>query len=400
MEAVVKEIKKNIGQKEFIALMAALMSFAALSIDSMLPALNIIGSSLGVTNPNDNQLIIAILFLGMGVGQLLFGPVSDAYGRKLAMYIGIITFFIGGVASYYAQTFDMMLFGRFIQGVGAASAKIISTAMVRDRFSGNQMAKTMSLIMIIFVLVPAFAPTIGQVILSFGNWRDIFLSMLALSVICLAWFYFRQEETLDLDNRRPLSFEKIKAASIEALTHPKTLGYTIASGLVFGAFIGYLTSSQQIIQIKYGLGDKFPIAFGVCAIAIGFSSFLNSRLVEQFGMRRLCLIALSGITFMAIIFSVITFYTNGLPPFYIFYSYLILTLFSFGLLFGNFGALALEPMGHIAGTANSVFSSVQILISAAIGGAIGQSYNGTVTPMAIGFLTCSVLSLIITLRTK
>lgn len=400
MEAVLTKIHKKIGAREFIALMASLMSLAAISIDSMLPALNLIGKSLGVTNPNDNQMIISMIFLGMGVGQLLFGPLSDATGRKPAMYVGILTFLVGGLISYYSQSFHVMLIGRFIQGVGAASAKIISTAMVRDRFSGNQMAKTMSLIMIIFILVPAFAPTIGQVILKFGDWRMIFLVMLGMGLMSFIWLFVRQEETLPFEKRRPLSLTKLKAASLETIKHPATVGYTIAAGLVFGAFIGYLTSSQQIIQIRYGIGDKFPIAFGVCALSIGISSFLNSRLVEQLGMRKLCLVALSALSIVAIIFNIIVFFTNGLPPFFIFYGYLLFSLFSFGLLFGNFSALALEPMGHIAGTANSIISSFQILLSASIGGVIGQLYNGTVTPIAIGFLVCSILSLWITVKTK
>lgn len=396
----IEPIEKKIGQKEFIALMAALMSFAALSIDSMLPALNLIGESLGVTNPNDNQMIISFIFIGMGIGQLMFGPISDAIGRKRAMYIGIGTFFIGGVISYTAVSFEVMLLGRLIQGLGAASAKIITTAMVRDRFSGNVMAKTMSLIMIIFVLVPALAPTLGQLILEFGGWREIFLVMLFLAVFNFAWFSTRQEETLIEEKRRPLSVEKIKEAALETIKHPATVGYTLAAGLIFGAFIGYLNTSQQILQLQYGLGDKFPIAFGVLALGIGLSSFVNSKLVENLGMKKLCTAALSILSIIAIIFNIIVYFTNGLPPFFVFFGFLLLSLFNFGLLFGNFSALALEPMGHIAGTANSVISSVQILISAVIGSTIGQLYNGTVVPIAIGFLVCSILSLIIVKRVK
>ncbi|EPZ49671.1 drug resistance transporter, Bcr/CflA family [Bacteriovorax sp. BAL6_X] len=400
MDLSVEEVEKKIGRREFITLMAALMSFAALSIDAMLPALNLIGQSLGVQNPNDNQMIISFIFLGMGVGQLFFGPISDAIGRKPAMYIGIAIFFIGGLISLNAHSFSMMLVGRFTQGLGAASAKIISTAMVRDRFSGKLMAKTMSLIMIIFVLVPALAPTIGQVILSFGGWRDIFLIMLVIAVVCLTWFTLRQEETLHEEYRRPLSYKKIKDAAFETLSHPITISYTLASGLVFGAFIGYLNTSQQILQIKYGLGEDFPLAFGVLASFIGLSSFLNSRLVEEFGMKKLCRLALTTISLIAITFNIILIFTGGLPPFFLFYGFLLLSLFSFGLLFGNFIALALEPMGHIAGTANSVVSSVQIIISATIGGLIGQMYSGDVTPIALGFLICSTLSLFIVLKVK
>ncbi|WP_419172459.1 multidrug effflux MFS transporter [Halobacteriovorax sp.] len=396
----IEATQKKISQKEFIALMAALMSFAALAIDSMLPALNLIGESLGVVNPNDNQMVISFIFIGMGIGQLLFGPISDAIGRKPSMYIGIGTFFFGCIISYSATTFNLMLLGRLIQGLGAASAKIISTAMVRDRFSGNVMAKTMSLIMIIFVLVPALAPTLGQLILSFGGWRDIFLFMIFLAIINFAWFSTRQEETLIEEYRRPLSFSKIKEATLETVKHPATVCYTLAAGLIFGAFIGYLNSSQQILQLKYGLGDKFPIAFGVLALAIGLSSFLNSKLVEEMGMRKLCETALTVLTIVAIIFNIIVYFTNGNPSFYLFYGFLLLCLFNFGLLFGNFSALALEPMGHIAGTANSVISSVQILISALIGSTIGQLYNETVTPIAIGFLVCSMLSLFIVKKVK
>ena len=287
------------SKTEFITLMALMMSFIALAIDAILPAFNPIATDLKLANPNDAQLLISSIFFGMSFGLISFGPYSDSYGRKPAIYIGVGIFAIGCAISYFAQTFEVLLISRLIQGFGAASARVITMAMIRDRFSGNTMAQLMSLIMMVFILVPALAPLLGLGILQIGSWRDIFLAMLALAIICFVWFATRQEETLKKENRLPFSFASFLNGSKETVKHKIAFPLTIASGIIFGAFVGYLSSTQQILQNLYGLGDKFPFYFGALALSIGFISYLNSHLVKRFGMYKMCVFALAGISILS-----------------------------------------------------------------------------------------------------
>jgi MFS transporter, DHA1 family, multidrug resistance protein len=270
--------------------MAMMISLVAMSIDSMLPALDQIGNELGSINPNDNQLIIATLFFGFAVGQLFFGPLSDSTGRKPAILIGLVLFLIGCIQSYLAQDFYTMLVGRFVQGLGVASPRTVSSALIRDLYSGPQMARMMSLIMSVFILVPVIAPAVGQGIIAISNWRMIFGMLLIMALVVLVWFYKRQPETLPKNRRHAFSAKRIAVAFKETFLTRITIGYTVISGLVFGAFSGYLISSQQILQIQYKLGDRFPIYFGVLAICIGAATLTNARLVMGFGMYRLTLI--------------------------------------------------------------------------------------------------------------
>lgn len=376
---------KEIGQKEFVALMAMLMSFVALAIDSMLPALGQIGQSLNVRNANDTQLVISTIFLGMGFGLMIFGPLSDSYGRKPAIYGGISIFVLGCLLSYYAQSFEIMLIGRALQGLGAASSRVITLAMIRDKYEGNAMAKIMSLIMIIFILVPALAPSIGQGILMIGDWRDIFSFMAAFAAVGFIWFFIRQPETLKPEHKHPFKLRTVVDGIKETLKNKTARSFTIASGLIFGGLVGYLSSSQQILQVQYGLGDLFSIYFGGLALSIGAASFANSKWVEKYGMLKLCLKSLKLLTLLAMLFIPVTYYFQGHPPLALFMAYLLVTFFCFGILFGNFNALAVEPLGHIAGVANSVISSLQTLMSMLLGSTIGYFYNGTIFPLIIGF---------------
>jgi DHA1 family bicyclomycin/chloramphenicol resistance-like MFS transporter len=383
---------------QFISLMGILMSFVALAIDAMLPALGEIGRDLHVKNPNDVQLVVSSIFLGMSVGLMFFGPYSDSYGRKPAIYIGMAIFMTGCLISIYSTTFEIMLIGRVLQGVGAASCRVVTLAMIRDKFEGTTMAKIMSLIMIIFILVPALAPSIGQIILLVSNWRAIFIFMLFLGVISTLWLMLKQDETLDMDKRLPFSLKTIFNGIRETLTNKISRNYTIASGLIFGAFVGYLSSSQQILQVQYNLGKYFSLVFGLLALSIGASSFANSKWVEKYGMEVLCKKSLIVLVCLAGIFLPIFYMLNGHPPLIAFVAYLMMTFFCMGILFGNFNTLAIQPLGHIAGVANSVISSLQTLISVILGGTIGHYYNGTVLPLVAGFLIFGACSLLIIVR--
>lgn len=389
---------KSTGQKEFIILMAMLMSMVALTIDAMLPALIQISTSLNAEHINDGQLIVGTVFLGMALGQMIYGPMSDAYGRKPAIYLGIIIFLIGDIISITAQDFNIMLLGRILQGMGAASCRVVTLAMIRDCFEGKEMAKVMSLIMMMFIMVPAIAPAIGQGILLFAGWRSIFIFLLVFGLTAFIWLALRQKETLLDKDRIPLSINNIYSGIKETLSTTTTRNYMISGGIMFGAFIGYLTSSQQILQIQYDLGKLFPIYFGILALAIGISSFINSKLVMHFSLEKLCIFALAAICGLSLMFFGLTIVFDGNPSLWFLMPYLIGMFFGFGILFGNFNTLAVQPLGHIAGMANSVISTVQTLISVIIGSFIGQSYDGSVQPLTVGFLVCASLTLVIVIR--
>jgi DHA1 family bicyclomycin/chloramphenicol resistance-like MFS transporter len=388
----------SVSSKEFIALMAMVMSLMALAIDAMLPALSAIGSSLNVLDPNDNQLIISSVFLGMSLGLMLYGPISDAYGRKKSIYLGVFIFLIGDLISLFAQDFSVMILGRLLQGFGAAACRVVSIAMIRDRFSGKEMASVMSLIMMTFIMVPALAPLLGQGILFFAPWQAIFGLLFIFALSTMVWLHFRQAETLAAENRIAFSYKNVKSGILETVCHPVARAYTFAGGIIFGSFVGYLSSVQQIFQVQYLSGDMFAVYFGLLALALGLASFSNSKLVHKFSMEGLCRVSVSILSVLSILFFVYAYAHEGQPPFTAFMIYLALNFFCFGILFGNFNTLAAHPLGHIAGVANSVISMISTLISVLIGGLIGQLYNGTIQPLVLGFAACGILSWLIIVR--
>jgi DHA1 family bicyclomycin/chloramphenicol resistance-like MFS transporter len=388
----------SVSSKEFIALMAMVMSLMALAIDAMLPALSAIGSSLNVLDPNDNQLIISSVFLGMSLGLMLYGPISDAYGRKKSIYLGVFIFLIGDLISLFAQDFSMMILGRLLQGFGAAACRVVSIAMIRDRFSGKEMASVMSLIMMTFIMVPALAPLLGQGILFFAPWQAIFGLLFIFALSTMMWLHFRQAETLAPKNRIAFSYKNVKSGVLETVCHPVARSYTFAGGIMFGSFVGYLSSVQQVFQVQYLSGDMFAVYFGLLALALGLASFSNSKLVHTFSMEGLCRVSVSILSVLSVLFFAYAYAYEGQPPFTAFMIYLALNFFCFGILFGNFNTLAVHPLGHIAGVANSVISMISTLISVFIGGLIGQLYNGTILPLVLGFAVCGILSLLIIVR--
>lgn len=380
---------------EFVVLVALMISLVALSIDAMLPALPMIASELGATRENDRQLVISALFLGLASSQLVYGPLSDSFGRKPTIYAGIFIFMAGCVLSIFASSFWIMLVGRFLQGAGAAGPRVVSVAMVRDRFHGRAMARVMSLTMTVFILVPVFAPTLGQAILLVAPWRVIFVLLLALAVLVAVWFWKRQPETLARERRTPFSLPRVASAVIETCTNRAAAGYTLAAGFMFGAFIGYLNSSQQIFQELYGMGRLFPVIFGVLALAIGVSSALNARLVMKLGMRYLCNLALRVLAASSVVFAIVTLLSSGVPPLWALMAYLLASFFCVGVLFGNFNALAMDPLGHIAGVASAVIGSLTTFISLALGTLIGALYDGTLFPLAAGFAALGIVAMLI-----
>ncbi len=295
---------------EFVALVALMISLVALSIDAMLPALATIGAELGARQANDAQLILSALFLGLAFAQVIYGPLSDSFGRKPTIYLGFGLFIGGCLLSALATSFAAMLIGRFLQGIGAAGPRIVTIAMVRDLYEGRAMARIMSSVMAVFILVPALAPGIGQLILMVASWRAIFGAFLAVASIAVVWFGIRQPETLSAAHRASFSLRRIAGAAREVCGHPVAFGYTLAAGLIFGALIGYLTSAAQIFQGQYGLGERFPIYFAALALAIGLASWCNSRLVMRYGMRLLSGVAVVGLGALSVGFFAIALGTG------------------------------------------------------------------------------------------
>lgn len=379
-----------VGPREFIVLMALLMSVVAISIDAMVPALGTIGADLGTTSPNQAQYIISCIFFGMAIGQLICGPMSDAYGRKRVLFSTIVLYLIGSVVCFSAHTLPVMLVGRFLQGLGVAGPYVSSVSVIRDKFHGRQMAKIMSLVMMIFIMVPAVAPALGQTILFLASWRAIFLLYIIYALVIIGWVGLRLEETLPPKHRVKFSVANILKGVTKVLSNRESLCYMICMGFVFGGLMGYLNSCQQIFQGHYALGPYFALCFGGLALTFGASSLVNSKLVEKHGMRPLCRRALLINIGVSAVFLGINLLMA--PPLWMFLIYLAIIFFNFGMLFGNLNALAMEPMGHIAGLASAIIGAFSSVLSLLVGTLIGQLYNDTLVPITAGFLVLGALS--------
>ena len=390
-----KAPQKPLSSVEFISLLALMISIIALATDMMLPALEIIGKDLNVANPNDTQLIISSLFLGLAAGQLLAGPLADSYGRKPVIYFGYLIFIIGCLLSISATDHTTMLIGRVLQGFGAAFPRIASLALVRDGHEGRAMARIMSIVMAVFIVVPAIAPAVGQAVLIVSNWRAMFTLLMVMAVCTLIWFALRQPETLAVEDRRKLSLSNIWSGIREAASIRAALGYSIAAGFIFGAFLGYLSSAQQIFQVGFGVGTLFPVYFGAAALSIGAASILNSKMVMRYGMRLLTTRALVCTIIISIAFLVPSIMMNGVPPLWLFMTWLLIVFFCMGIMFGNFNALAMEPLGHMAGLGAAFVGSLSTFISLPLGWAVGYYFDGGVLPLVSGFAICGLASLAI-----
>lgn len=385
---------KEPSRPEFIALVALLTGMVALSIDSMLPAIGTMATELGAGGENSRQYILTAFFGGMCVGQLVYGPLSDAIGRKPAIFAGLAIYFIGAAICLITSSFDVLLAGRVIQGIGASGPRIVSMAMVRDRQAGAAMARVMSVVMSVFILVPIIAPSFGQLILFFASWRAIFVGFLMISLGAGLWLHFRQPETLAVGDRTPLRFGPQLAAAGHVLRSHVTMGYAIATGFIFGAFVSYLGTSQQIFAEQYQQGKLFPVFFGILASAIGMASILNARLVMRFGMRKLSKWALRSSIVLSLLFLGACFLYSGHPPLWLFMTYMFINFFFNGIQFGNYNALAMEQMGAVAGTAASIIGALNSLVSLVAGTVIGQLYDGTLIPLVSGFAGLGIAALL------
>jgi len=390
---------KQTFEFEFVALMASLMSIVALSIDALLPALPEIGTALSVQNPNDNQLLVTMIFLGLGFGQLIFGPLSDSFGRKPIVYVGFTLFVVATFICVTTRSFEMMVFGRILQGVGLASPRTLSIAMIRDSYSGNYMAKVLSIVVMVFILVPVIAPTLGQFLLNFYNWESIFYVNLLFGFLVIFWFWRRQDETLSKEKRIKFTPMLFVNGTREFMKHKHAVGFTLVSGFITGSFMVYLSTAQQIFEQQYNLGDMFPIIFASLAISVGLATFLNSRYVVKFGMWRIAFIGTIAYCIISVLY-VILFWSGANPSFEILITFFALQFFAIGFLFGNLRSLAMQPLGHIAGIGAAINGFVSTVMAVPIANYIGSFVSNSVLPLFIGFSIFGILSLLVFLRLK
>ncbi len=388
--------RTRLAQTEFVILMALMTSLVALAIDSMLPAFDKIGASFSVTSPDQLQLIIAVLFLGFGFGQLVFGPLSDVFGRKPPIYWGLAIFMAGSVLSGFSSNFEFFILGRFLQGFGGAAPRIISLALVRDEYVGNSMARITSLVMTVFILVPAVAPALGQLVLFFAHWRQIFILLFLVSLAIWLWFGIRQPETLSIEKRRVLGFKSFMQAGRLTFSQSTTVACMIVSGLVFGVFVGYLGAVQTLFIKDFDVRELFPMYFAILALAIGSASFFNSRLVMVFGIRYLVSFSLVAMFTLAVIaLLALLFYEIATPPLWFFMLYMMATFFCVGFLFGNLNALAMIPLGHVAGIGSALLGFVQNAIAVVVGLFVGGYFLKDIRYLIVAFGTVSFISFVL-----
>ncbi len=384
--------KSKLSQFEFVVLMAFLMSIVALAIDAILPALDDIGAHVGITHSKDNQLLITMIFLGLGIGQLLFGPLSDSLGRKPIVFMGIGVFIIASYMCIYAATLEMMIAGRILQGIGLSAPRTISIAIVRDSYSGDYMARIMSFITVVFLLVPIIAPALGKFVLDHYNWQTIFYIQLVFSIIVSIWFWIRQPETLLRSQRIGLTSHIFSDGFKELMKYKRTIGYTFISGFITGSFMVYLSTAPQIFQIQYDLKEQFPYIFAVLAISVGSATFLNGTLVLKYGMEKLVTVSLWGFFIVSVAYLGL-YYNSPNPNVIILLVFFGLQFFAIGFLFGNLRALAMEPVGHIAGIAAAITGFISTMMAVPISAIVGKFVNDTALPLFIGFSICALLSL-------
>jgi DHA1 family bicyclomycin/chloramphenicol resistance-like MFS transporter len=378
------------GFAEFVCLISTLMALNSLAIDAMLPALPLIGSALGVASPNARQWVITAYLLGFGVAQLVYGPLSDRYGRKPTLIFGLGLYVLFGVLVTLAPTFETMILARLGQGVGA-SATVLVGAIVRDRYKGEAMARVMSLNYLVFLACPVIAPPLGQAMLLVAPWRSIFGALVVAGLAALAWTEFRMPETLDAKDRKPIELRRVALAYREAFAQRASIGYSLAMTAMFGALFAYINSSQQIFFDTFKAPWLFTPIFALVAAGIGAASLINAHLVERVGARWISHGAVIAFTLTAAIHAGVAL--SGYETLQGFVIFQGVTMFFFGLVVGNFGALAMEAMGHIAGTAAAAQGFITNTLGSLVGFAIGQMFDGTVAPLEMGTTGLGVLAL-------
>ncbi|MFP5309145.1 MAG: multidrug effflux MFS transporter [Actinomycetes bacterium] len=385
------------GRAELTAMLAMSMALAALGIDLMLPAFGAIRSELGLAaDSNAVAGLVTAYFLGLALGQLVYGPIADRYGRRRTLYIGFAIYGIGAALATFAPSLGLLLLSRAVWGFGAAGARVVTFAVVRDRTEGDVMARTMSFIMAVFILVPIVAPTLGAAVVAVASWRWVF-GVCVVAVGGMALWARRLPETLAEHHRRELRLRPVARAAREVVSHRATVGYTLAMTSLYAIFVSWIGSSEIIVSEVFDARDAFPLVFGGLAAAIGVAILLNARLVERVGTRRLAHLVLFGYVGASLLLVAVAFVGDGTPPLWLFLGVAALLLGSHGLLIPNLNTIAMQPMGAVAGTASSVIGAVQLAGGALLGAVVDRAFDGTVRPLALGFLGFGVLALLLVL---
>lgn len=390
--------RQDLSTAEFVVMIAGLMALNALAIDIMLPALDDIAATYALADQNDQQLVIYAYIFGFGAPQLIWGPLSDRYGRRSVLFVALGGYALAGIGCVFAGSFSQLLALRFVQGIFASGSRVIAVSIVRDRFVGRGMARIMSLVMTIFMVVPIMAPGIGQLVLFVAPWQWTFGVLSIFGAVMLVWAYVRLPETLTRDARRPLSLRSSVSAYASVFRTRTTTGYIIASGVIFGALFAFVGSAEQVFTDVYGKEESFVLWFALVAMGLSLANFMNSRLVERYGMRRLSQFALCTFILTAVLL-LILLHIFG-ERFAIFFPLFAIMFACFGLIGSNYNALAMEPLGDIAGTGSAASGFATTTFSSLLGWIIGSQYDGTSIPLITGFAVLGMLSLIVVAITE
>jgi MFS transporter, DHA1 family, multidrug resistance protein len=385
-----EKVVGRLGHTEFIALVAGLIAINAFAIDIMLPGLQQIGESLGEADENRRQLIIPTYMLGFGVLQLVFGPLADRFGRRLPLLCGVGIYMLAALSANFVTDFNSLIVLRFLQGAGAAASAVIGIALVRDLFVGDEMAKTLSLVFMVMMVSPILAPALGQFLLTVMSWQGLFAFMAGLGGLVWLWIFFRLPETMKPENRRAFTFKSIIEGFGIVFGNRVSLAYIMATALLFGALMGFLTSSQQIYVSLFNMGAWFPAFFAIGGVVSALGGFANSQLVTRFGMEKLSHRALWVFAANSVVVLLVSYL--GLMNVWVFLGLSMVWFLSFNFIMSNFGALAMMPLGEVAGTAASTQGFLQMVVGAALGAMIGQLFDGSTVPLALGFVVLSVLA--------
>jgi MFS transporter, DHA1 family, multidrug resistance protein len=394
-DAWVSSTHRPMGFPEFVIVIASIMALNPLAMDMMLPALPNIGSTFQIVPANRPQEVLSTFLIGFGVGQFVMGPLSDRFGRRPVLLGGMTVYFVASVLAISAPSFETLLLARTLQGLGTSATRVIATSIVRDCYAGRRMASVMSLAMMIFIAVPVVAPSLGEAVMLLTQWRGIFVVLTLYGVLTLIWSALRMPETLPLSAQKSLAVRDVLGAFRQTVTNRQTIGYALAAGGVQASLYGFVFSSEQVFTEIYALGNYFPLAFAAIAVGIAVAGFLNARFVGRVGMRVISHGALVG--FVAVAGIMLLGAKTQILPLPLFMTLAALMMFAFGLMFANFTALAMEPQGRIAGTASSLYGSITTLLGIGIGTVIGQDYDGTLLPFAIGFFFCALAALAVVL---
>jgi MFS transporter, DHA1 family, multidrug resistance protein len=388
---------QRISKGEFIALVASLFAIIALSIDAMLPALPQIAAEMSPDFPNKAQLVITSFVFGMGLGTLFTGPLSDSFGRKPVIITGSVLYICASIAAYFANSLELLLISRVLMGLGAAGPRTAATALVRDLFEGRAMAQVMSFVMMVFMLVPAVAPLMGQAVAHVAGWKAIFLVYIVFAVVTALWLALRQAETLPKSARRKLNAAALLASTRELLSHRVVVISIAMQTLTLAALFATLSSMQGIFEQRFDRAESFPLWFALIALCSAFANVINAKTVVKYGMRRL--IGIGYMSLVCITGVLVAVKLLGLLPesmaFGVHVFWTISIFGAMGLQMGNLNALAMEPVGHIAGLAASVISATSTVASVLLAIPVGLAFDGSEIPLMVGVLVFNVLALLV-----